>query len=376
VTRTVSLVLTDPQGVLLGALPPFDVVTPWWQEVAEVAEVAARVSGADITVLRMLHADRPAPPGGHVTYLASCPSPPPGLEPAGIRLEPHPLRAPYADAGGPAASLSWAAGALDRIGLTGCVPVQQRTWNLSAIWRFDRPDGVPAAWLKQVPSFLAHEPAVLRLVDAVSPGLAPYVLAAGEQGRTLLAHVPGEDRYGAGPALQAEVVAAFQPVQAHFAASPADLHGLPDRRVDPARVAEVAKPFLGSIPGLSEVLDDLPERLRAVAGCGLPDTLIHGDLHTGNVRAGEDGLVIVDWADAGVGHPAFDVIRLTDDRDVLRDWAARWPGADALRAVELLRPVAALRDAVTYADFLARIEPSEWAYHADDVADRLRAAVQ
>ncbi|BBH63706.1 hypothetical protein ACTI_03910 [Actinoplanes sp. OR16] len=380
-TRTVSLVLVDREGVLLGALPPFTVVTPWWQEVAEVVAKA----GLDVTVLRLLAADRSSPPGGHVTYLASC-DPPAGAGAtrsllgaaqafvnAPFDAAPHPLRAPYAEVGGPEASLAWAAGALDRIGLTGTTAVQQRTWNLSAIWRFDLPDGATAAWLKQVPSFYAHEPDVLRLVDAVSPGLVPYVLAAGEQGRTLLAHVPGEDRYGAGPSLCAEVVAAFQPVQAHFAGV---LSGLPDRRVDISRIAEVAKPYSSEISGLPELLDDLPRRMEAVDACGLPDTLIHGDLHPGNVRTHDDGLVIVDWCDAGIGNPAFDVLRLTDDPDVLRDWASRWPGCDALRAVELLRPVAALREAVTYADFVANIEPSEWPYHAADIPDRLRAAVQ
>ncbi|MEU4558071.1 phosphotransferase [Actinoplanes sp. NPDC023936] len=369
-TRTVSLVLVDAEGVLRGALPPFPVVTPWWQEVAEVVGKA----GAEVTVLRLLHGD----PSGAVTYLASCAAPPPGLLPADVDLSPHPLRAPYAEIGGPEASLAWAAGALDRIGLTGTVPRQQRTWNLSAIWRFDLPDGSPAAWLKQVPAFFHHEPVVLRLVDTVAPGLVPYPLASGEQGRMLLAHVPGEDRYGAGPALCAEVAAAFHPVQEHFAGRVAELlaAGLPDRRLSPERAAEVAKPFLPEIPGLEELIDGLPERLAAVAACGLPDTLIHGDLHPGNVRTDPGGdLVILDWGDSGVGNPALDVLRLSDDPDVLRQWASRWPGRDALRAVELLRPVAALRAAVTYADFLANIEPAEWPYHAGDVAASLRRAV-
>ncbi|MEU4688451.1 phosphotransferase [Actinoplanes sp. NPDC023714] len=368
--RTVSLVLTDPQGILLGALPPFDVVTPWWQEVAEVVAKA----GPDVTVLRLLHADRSRPPGGHVTYLASCdPSVERTLVPIPFDDAPHPLRAPYAEAGGPEASLAWAAGALDRIGLTGTTAVQQRTWNLSALWRFDLPDGAPAAWLKQVPPFFAHEPEVLRLVDAVSPGLVPYVLAAGEQGRTLLAHVPGEDRYGAGPSLCAEVVAAFQPVQAQLAGK---VTGLPDHRIDVDEIVSVAKPHLSEIPGLSDLLEALPDRLAAVDECGLPDTLIHGDLHPGNVRTRGDDLVIVDWGDSGIGNPAFDIMRLTDDPDVMRDWAARWPGCDGLRAVELLRPVAELRAAAAYAGFVAHIEPSEWPYHAADVPDRLRAAVE
>ncbi|WP_229069849.1 phosphotransferase family protein [Actinoplanes sp. DH11] len=372
-SRTVSLVLVDPHGAVLGALPPFPVVTPWWQEVTEVVAKA----GADVTVLRLLHADRPAPHGGHVTYLAETRDSPAGLLPVTPSLAPHPLRAPWAEVGGPAASLAWAAGALDRIGLSGAVPRQQRTWNLSAIWRFDAPDGTPVAWLKQVPRFFAHEPVVLRMVDAVSPGLVPYVLAAGEQGRTLLAHVPGEDRYGAGPSLAAAVVDAFHPVQAHFATRVDELlaAGLPDHRLDPARVEAVAAPHLDRIPGLADVLAELPGRLAELAACGMPDTLLHGDLHPGNVRTGPDGSpVIVDWGDSGAGHPAFDALRLSSDPGVLRDWAGRWPGCDALRAVELVRPLAGLRQAVVYADFVANIEPAERVYHADDVAASLRQA--
>jgi hypothetical protein len=370
VTRTVSLVLVDPAGALLGALPPFPAATPWWQEVAEFG----------YPVLRLLHADREQPPGGHVTYLAEARDRPAGLLPVDVDLTPHPKRAPYAEIGGPAGSVAWAAGALDRIGLTGTVARQQRTWNLSAIWRFDLPDGTPAAWLKQVPAFFRHEPAVLGLVDAVSPGLVPYVLAAGADGRMLLAHVPGEDRYEAGPELCAEVAAAFHPVQEHFAGRAGELltAGVPDHRLDPERIAEVAAPYLDGIPGLADLIDGLPARFAEVAACGLPDTLIHGDLHPGNVRTdGAGPPVIVDWGDSGVGNPAFDILRLGGD---LRAWADRWrasaPGSDPQRAVDLLRPVAALRGAVAYAGFVADIEPAEWPYHAGDVPANLAAAVK
>ncbi|MFC7533679.1 phosphotransferase [Actinoplanes sp. GCM10030250] len=373
-TRTVSLVLVDPAGVLLGALPPFPVTTPWWQEVSEFTAGA----GAGVTVLRILHADRPRPPGGHVTYLAETAQRPDGLIPAGADLAPHPRRAPYAEVGGPTASLAWAAGAMDRIGITGTVARQQRTWNLSAIWRLDTHDGTTAAWLKQVPAFFRHEPAVLRLVDAVVPGLVPYVLAAGDDGRTLLAHVPGEDQYGAGPQRCDEIAAAFHPVQEHFAGRVDDLlaAGVPDRRLSVRPFVDVAAPYLDGITGLAELIDGLPGRFAEVAACGLPDTLLHGDLHGGNTIAGDGPPVIVDWGDSAVGNPAFDVLRLSEDREVLEKWAGRWPGCDALRAVELLRPVAELRGAVAYAEFLANIEPAEWPYHAGDVPDCLARAVE
>jgi hypothetical protein len=370
VSRTVTLVLVDPSGELLGQLPPFTVEVPWWQDSAGVLAGA----GIDVTVLRLLHGDQD-PPGGHVTYLAMTPERPAGLLPADVDLSPHPLRAAYAEAAGASASLAWAAGALDRIGLSGLTAHQQRTWNLSAIWRFDGPDGVPVAWLKQVPPFFAHEAAVLRMVDAVSPGLVPYVLAAGDEGRALITHVPGEDRYGAAPPFRAQVLAALQPVQQHFAGRVDELRaaGVPALSLD--GLPRIAAPHLPGIPGLRELLDDLPRRLAAVAECGLPDTLVHGDLHMGNVIQDGESFTIVDWGDAVIGNPAFDAVRMRGEPEVLAAWAKLWPEYDALRAAELLQPVEFLRQAVVYDTFMAQIEPAEWPYHADDVRRCLQTAV-
>ncbi|GIE33137.1 hypothetical protein Ait01nite_061820 [Actinoplanes italicus] len=371
-TRTVSLVLVDPAGDLLGQLPPFTVGTPWWQEVSDVVAAA----GIDVTVLRVLHGDRPSPPGGHVTYLAMTSERPAGLLPADAGLAPHPLRASYAEPAGASASLAWAAGALDRIGLSGTTARQQRTWNLSAIWRFDHPDSGPVAWLKQVPPFFAHEAAVCRLVEAVAPGLTPYVLAAGDEGRALLAHVPGEDRYDAGPEFRRAVLTALHPVHEHFAGRLDDLRaaGVPEMSLE--KIFKVAEPHLATIDGLGDLLDDLPRRLAEVDGCGMPDTLVHGDLHMGNVISDGESLTIVDWGDSVIGNAAFDVVRLPGDPDLLAAWADLWPGRDALRAATLLGPVEFLRQAIVYAGFMESIEPSEWPYHATDVDRCLRTAVE
>jgi hypothetical protein len=363
VERIVTLVLVDAAGEPAGQLPPFEVSTPWWPDVAEF--------GRGVQVLRLLSADRPAPPGGAVTYLAQLD----GESAPVTKGSTHPKRPPYAEPGGPAAAIAWARAALDRPDL---VVRQQRTWNLSAIWRFDEPGGTPVAWLKQVPWFFAHEAAAIGLVAAVAPGLVPSVLAAGEPGRLLMPHLPGGDCWDAGPEVCEEVAAAFHPVQVHYATHPAG--PLPAVNLD---AAAVAAPHLGAIPGLRELIDDVPRRLAEVAQCGLPDTLVHGDLHLGNVVRGDGGrLTIIDWGDSAVGHPAFDILRLTarvdDPEPLIASWARRWqhsvPGSDPLRAVELLRPVAALRDAVVYAAFLDAIEPSEWPYHAADVPSNLARA--
>jgi hypothetical protein len=386
VGRSVTLVLVDAQGTLLGVLPPFDVAVPWWQEVDEVVAGARSRHGVDVQVLRLLCGDRPNPPGGAVTYLAQTFDPPPdGLAFVEVDLSPRPHRAAYAEPGGPAASTAWALAALAALGTPRAVAVQQRTWNLSAIWRLDA-GGAPVAWLKQVPAFFGHEAATLGLVAGVSPGLAPPLLAAGADGRMLLAHASGEDRYGAGAGFRALVAADVHPVQAHFAGRVDELlaAGVPDRRNLEPWLRSAAEPYYAAIPGLEKVVASLPETLDAVAACAVPHTLLHGDLHPGNVRTDGDVRVIMDWGDATVAHPAFDIIRLTGDlppseaAPLVAAWARRWrrtaPGSDPERAVELLRPVAALRAAAVYAGFLAGIELSEWPYHDADVPQALGIA--
>jgi Ser/Thr protein kinase RdoA (MazF antagonist) len=125
--------------------------------------------------------------------------------------------------------------------------------------------------------------------------------------------------------------------------------------------------------------------MATVAACGLPDTLVHGDLHPGNVRSDGAVRVLMDWGDTTVSNPAFDILRLTGDLPepeaarLVSAWAHRWrrdaPGCAPERAVELLRPVASLRAAAVYAGFLAAIEPAERPYHVADVPDALAAAV-
>jgi Phosphotransferase enzyme family len=264
--------------------------------------------------------------------------------------------------------------------------VHLRTWNLSAIWRFDTRGG-PVAWLKQVPPFYEHEAAVLRVVADAAPGIVPRLLAAGDHGRMLLADVDGTDRYGAGFQECAAIAAAWQPVQVALVDRVDKLlaHGVPDRRDPGPRIRQVAAARRAEVPGLAELVARLDDRLAAAAACGLPDTLLHGDLHPGNVRSGGSRRVLLDWGDAGVGNPAYDVIRLTGDlppadaERVVRRWATWWrqavPGSVPEEAVDLLRPVAALCAAVTYADFLAAIEPTERPYHAADVGRSLAAAV-
>src|SRR5688500_20202283 len=105
--RWAELVLVSPAGQLLGKLPPVAAGSPWWPEVESVVSAVRREHEIDVTVLRLLAAERSRPPGGRVTYLAEVASRPQAGA-CDLVLDEQPLRAAYARPGGPAAELEWA----------------------------------------------------------------------------------------------------------------------------------------------------------------------------------------------------------------------------------------------------------------------------
>ena len=393
--RSVTLVLTTPVGELLGALPPYDVALPWWQEVAGVVAGARACYGLDVTVLRFLGARDAFGRGGPVSYLAETSDPRAGAAtmPYDGRdpLADEPLRLPYARPGGPEQDLAWADDVLAGLGHRRTGPaVQQRTWNLSSVWRLATSAG--DAWLKVVPPFFGHESAMLRLLHEEHPGLVPTPLGA-DGSRVLLAHVPGGDNYHADLPVLLELVRTLVALQAEWTDRVDELLtlGAPDWRAGP--FADAAADVLertvdqldaDTVATLRRLVDGLPERFAAIAACGIPDTLAHGDYHPGNTVGAGEHPVVLDWGDCGVGHPLLDQAaftgRLTDDARavVLAEWARQWrarqPGCDPEQASLLLAPVAAVRQAIVYRSFLDRIEPDEWPYHRDDPADWLRRA--
>ena len=136
------------------------VALPWWQEVEPVVRAARELHGIDVTILRLLDAERDRPHGGAVTYLAEVAAslcrPNPGTGGStGTRCgSPTPSRAgrrPTSPGRDPCST-----GTV--IALAGA-PVQVRSWNLSSVWRI--PVSGQTVWLKVVPPFFAHEGRVL-----------------------------------------------------------------------------------------------------------------------------------------------------------------------------------------------------------------------
>jgi Ser/Thr protein kinase RdoA (MazF antagonist) len=244
-----------------------------------------------------------------------------------------------------------------------------------------------------VPPFFAHEGTV---ISRLQGGPVPKLLAH-QAGRVLMPDIPGEDLYGAQVPTLLTLVSMLVSLQADWCGREDELLalGLPDWRADPLTVAiesvvQRTWPELVSEDrrALTELLERLPRRFAALAECGVPDSLVHGDFAPGNARGREDtrtrerghedAIMLLDWGDCGVGHPLLDMSAFVDRippvsvAPIKRHWSMRWreaiPGSEPTRAAQILEPIAAARQAVIYQGFLDRIEPSEHPYHRADPA--------
>ena len=236
-------------------------------------------------------------------------------------------------------------------------------------------------WLKAVPPFFAHEGAIIAYLAAAT---VPRLLAR-DGSRMLLAQSPGEDLYGAGRQTQTRMIDVLVALQTVFLGrtDPLTALGLPDWRGQALipRLANLADRRAIDFDRrqqqrLAAFAQNLPQRWAALADCGPGDTLVHGDLHPGNFRGGNGSLTLHDWGDCGLGHPLLDQSAFLsaipdEDRAFARahwreGWSAAAPGMDYDRAERVVEPLAAVRRALVYQDFLDAIEPTEHPYHAAD----------
>ncbi|MFF1450391.1 aminoglycoside phosphotransferase family protein [Streptomyces sp. NPDC058274] len=391
-SRTVSAWVTSGED-FLGVVGPLSVDVPWWSEVEPVVGRLEDALGVPVLVLRLLSVDGgEGARDGHVTYhVEALEHPDPGRldhlpVDQGVLTGHQEFRSPWARPDGLRELLDWATGALASAGRPVTGPVEQRrTWNLAGLFRLPTARG--PVWLKTTPHFAADEPTVIGAFAAVDRGLVPAVLGAGDR-RMLMEHIPGEDCWGA----SAETV---QAVVGRFVAAQAALASRRPTGLRDGRAAELAAEVNALLDGpvaqeltAEEVAGarELANGWAQLAGCGLPDTVVHGDFHPGNWRSDGGPPVVVDFADAYWGQPVLDALRLCDFlaeevRPVaVRAWVDAWtsllPAGDPARALELAECLAPLAYAVRYQEFLDGIEPSERLYHEGEPAAELRTALR
>jgi hypothetical protein len=320
---------------------------------------------------------------------------PPGMRWVGREDLPGPGRVPWAVPGWFQAAEGWLRDSLDALGRVVTGPVQQlRAWELSCILRAPTASG--DVYLKAVPDspLFVNEPVVTAALAAMFPDHVPTPLAVDAERRWMaLADFGAELAWDTPVAVREEVLRTFARLQI-AAASQVDrllAAGCLDCRLP--WLADQAERWLpaieetGRLPGIDAATwltnDELAELRAAVphltaicaelATYAIPPSLVHGDLHLGNVARGPRGYVFFDWTDASVAHPFLDLLTFFQEdeaevegplRDRLRDaylseWTAFEPPERLRRAWRLAEPLGALDQAISYRSIVADLQPVE-----------------
>ena len=272
-----------------------------------------------------------------------------------------------------------AAAWIDEI-LPGASEVRQfATWCNSCVLRVTSPRG--RSWFKAVAAHWFREPAVTATLADLFPDHTPRLLAHDtERGWMLL------DDLGGSPADMLPVERRLGALEAMGEIHRASMHvieellagGCLDRRpaVLSDQIAALASDDTIPLPGdLGGRLQDAVPRLKQLCAelsrTAIPATLVHGDLHAGNIMQVHERFVVFDWSDACVADPFVDVLmftsRLPDDPELRAAFVQRyldaWLGmtrSDALAYAELAEPLAAMHHAVTYRSIFDAFGPYEW----------------
>ncbi|MFC5596295.1 phosphotransferase [Deinococcus cellulosilyticus] len=243
---------------------------------------------------------------------------PEDLQPLAERaLQPSPL-VPWQARGWMEQALNWTDQVLGALGRsrTG-QPEMIKAWQISVLYRIPTSEG--PVYLKQVPAFFAREGLLTSWLHTLNAGAAPEVLALDPEHHRFLMAGAGNDPVGPDKAISAvKLFATVQRQTEHHHEHLLEV-GCLDRRckvlkeqvrelfADDAALgirnllsAEEQQTLKTALPGLEQLLDDLHNS-------PIPTTLIHGDLHLGNVISAGDSLTFLDWSDGALGHPFLDL---------------------------------------------------------------------
>jgi len=300
----------------------------------------------------------------------------------------------------------WLRSRLEDVGRPVTGPVaQHRSWELSSVVR--APTAAGTVWLKT--SFgsrlFAQEGAVLAALSEWFPAHTPAPLARCDEQRLMLLDDLGPPLGRDAPLeTQEPVLVDFARLQASTADRLDALRslGLVDRGPlalgqelgvwFPDLEATAQLPGLDSESWLTDTetaalraaLPRILEHCNRMAGGPVPLTLVHGDLHLGNVAAGSGRPMLFDWTDACLGHPFFDLITaLPKDearRTRLRDaYLSAWTDhaspsrlTELWQSVEILGP---LHHAISYREIAAGCSPPIDSDMASATVDWLRSAL-
>ena len=341
----------------------------WFPDVESVLRVLREQHGIEAVVLTCLSADP-------LTYLML----PSGEPPAGARwVHDHPVSSSdlpgwtrpewYGEAP------QWIA---ERLKATGPW-TQVKSWGLSNVLRIPTADG--DVYFKAVsqastdpdalPFLFANEPLFLQRASTDRPGAVPAPLAIDEERAWMLLPDLGTPLEGESDvAIWVDAVRNHARLQRSYVTDTERLleYSCADRRL---AVLDAELDRLLAPNSLTERLDSaeqsrLPERAKQLreaivelADIGVPETLLHGDLHPRNLAVRDGRVLAFDWTDAALAHPFLDLVTfcekqspLSSDPRVLDAYLHEWEDyatpSDLRRALTLAEELGTLYQTITY----------------------------
>lgn len=289
-----------------------------------------------------------------------------------------PSRPPWYTSGWREDAEAWIQEQLAQTGrATTGVITEQRLWALSCVLRV--PTDLGAVYFKataDLPLF-TNEPLLTSCLERMLPGSVPRLVAVDATRGWMLSEefadvvgwdAPADDVVGALAQWAHTQRRTADRADDLLAASCHDcrLDGLADRVGALAaddRAVGVLPP--GTAGSLKEATDTIGAVCDVVASGGIPDCLVHGDLHMGNVGRGNHGYVFFDWTDACVSHPFMDGLlpyRLADAavKDRARDailaaWVDVAPLSELRETWDLARLACLAHHAVSFGSLVATV---------------------
>ncbi|BCL36394.1 aminoglycoside phosphotransferase family protein [Nostoc sp. MS1] len=294
------------------------------------------------------------------------------------------LRPPWAREGWLQAATQWIDEKLLELNYQRISPVECiKSWGISCVLRVNTSRG--KIYLKEASTLplFCNEPLVTVELANLFPVNVPNVLSIDNQRHWMLLADFGQPVGRNAPIkVQKDIYRVFAQVQIKSVQYIDKLLsvGCLDRRLDWLATQidvlfndEIALSQLQAeeIKQLKNLAPHLKKLCCQLASYQIPQTLVHGDLHLGNVAFYQDNYLFFDWTDCCISHPFFDMFELFFSRknkpftskikDLQKEYLAQWtdyePMSRLLEAWKLAKPLCALHHAVSYKYIVACLEP-------------------
>jgi hypothetical protein len=265
-------------------------------------------------------------------------------------------RQPWERSGWYTKATSWTEDSLRTLGIQLTErPEQVKWWSLSCVMRLSTTHGIIYFKTNAHQPLFAQEPTFLTYMAKILPGSVPQILASeltegwmllADAGDKLSSDIPMEQKVN--------LLLAFGEIQLEMVCRTTEILelGCSDRKPDNLLplveqlfedAIVVSKLTRDELEDLRRHLPTIMDMCKQISSYSVPSTLVHGDLHMGNVASGGDGLLkFFDWTDACVAHPFMDMTLIYHEKDLsvrvlLRDaYLELWKGYETMERLQEL----------------------------------------